>query len=230
MQNGDAPADADRLARASRTLLARYATANWWPSRSRFEVMVGAVLVQNTRWANVHRAIVALRAKGLLQPGPMTAASVRYLTEVIRPAGCQTVKAVRLSHLAHGVAEAGGMRQLGRLPTPALRGRLQGWHGVGEETADAILLFGFSRPVFIADAYARRWLARMGLFAAGSAASAYRRCRHHVEGLLRWSTADYQALHAAIVMHGQQHCATRVRCNACCSAEQCRYLKQKLTG
>lgn len=226
MRPAGAPADAERLARSSRVLLDRYPTDNWWPSRSRFEVMVGAVLVQNTRWANVRRAIAALRAKGWLQPGALAATSVAQLSEVIRPAGCQTVKAVRLAHLAGGVAQAGGMRRLARHSTHALRGLMRSWHGVGEETADAMLLYGFSRPVFIADNYARRWLARMGVFDAGSGASAYLRCRRYVEGRLQWNAADYQALHAAIVLHGQQHCARRARCEGCCLSNDCLYIKQ----
>lgn len=223
-----AAADAERLAHASRVLLDHYPTDNWWPSRSRFEVMVGAVLVQNTRWANVHRAIAALRAEGLLQPAALAAASVARLGDVIRPAGCQTVKAVRLAHLATGVTQAGGMRRLARHSTHALRGLLRSWHGIGEETADAILLYGFCRPVFIADNYARRWLARMGLFEAGAGASAYARCRRYVEARLQWSPADYQALHAAVVLHGQQHCAKRARCEGCCNASQCLHYNQSV--
>lgn len=226
MQPAGAAADAERLARASRRLLEHYPAENWWPSRSRFEVMVGAVLVQNTRWANVHRAIASLRAQRLLRPEALAAAGLSQLSEVIKPAGCQSVKAVRLAHLATGVVQAGGMRGLARQSSHALRALLRGWHGVGEETADAILLYGFSRPVFIADNYARRWLVRMGVFDAGSGVAAYARCRHYVEGHLGWNTGGYQALHAAIVLHGQQHCARQARCEGCTLNEYCDFIKQ----
>lgn len=228
MQTAGAATAAERLAQAGRLLLARYPTDNWWPSRSRFEVMVGAVLVQNTRWVNVHRAIAALRARRLLQPEALAATPVDHVGEVIRPAGCQSVKAARLAHLAAGVAQAGGLRRLARHSTHDLRALLRSWHGVGEETADAILLYGFGRPVFIADKYARRWLARMGLFDAGSGAGAYARCRRHVETNLPWSPGEFQALHAAIVLHGQQHCGPQARCQDCCVGDFCSFINNSL--
>lgn len=182
--------------------------------------MVGAVLVQNTRWANVHRAIAALRAQGWLSPEALARVGITRLAEVIRSAGCQRVKARRLHQLAVGIESNGGVTRLARLSTAALRERLLAWHGVGEETADAMLLFAFNRPVFIADGYARRWLSRMGLFESGAGSRAYERCAQFAHGRLG-TAVDYQALHAAIVLHGQAHCARHPRCENCCVAKNC---------
>lgn len=218
-----APARADRLPALCRQLMAGYQTDNWWPARTRFEVMVGAVLVQNTRWANVRPAIVNLRGAGLLGPDALAKASPQRLTGLIRSAGCQRVKAGRLRHLAQGVVRAGGMRLLARLSTRQLRGTLLRWHGIGEESADAILLYAFQRPVFIGDAYARRWLARTGLFDAGGGSGAYRRCHEFITDRLDWPADAHQSLHAAIVLHGQRVCGPRPACSVCHIRNKCIY-------
>lgn len=215
------PAELERLAAACRALIDHYPTRNWWPARSRFEVMVGAVLVQNTRWLNAARAIEALRAAALLQPAAMAEASAETLARWIRPAGCQRIKARRLLALAIGIQQSGGLRALAQLEDQALRARLLRWHGIGEETADAILLYGFKRPAFLSDGYARRWLSRMGIFEAGAGPRAYGRCRQFMAQELVLDVSDAQALHAAVVLHGQQHCGARPRCEGCCVANYC---------
>ena len=144
------------------------------------------------------------------------------LGELIRPAGCQSVKARRLKALADWVNDSGGIRRLTRMSSTQLRKDLLSVHGIGSETADAILCFGFDRPTFIADRYARRWLGRMGV-PHPDALTNYERCRQiigqHLEGL-ELNLAD---LHAAIVLHGQSVCGRTPECTACPIRSQCLY-------
>lgn len=214
---------AEALREACAGLIAHYDTVGWWPASSAFEVMVGAVLVQNTRWSNVSQAIEALRSAQRLTPQALARLSSEQLTGLISPAGCQRVKARRLLALADGVLKADGLVALAEWPTAELRAELLRWHGIGEETADAILLFAFDRPGFLGDAYGRRWLARRGLFEAGEGAGAYRRAKDFVDARLDWSAREHQALHGAIVLHAQQLCRPRPLCGDCMQRTICVY-------
>jgi endonuclease-3 related protein len=199
---------------ACRALVRHYPVRGWWPARSRFEVMVGAVLVQNTRWCNVESAVRALRAAGHLTPALFLTLKPAQLIRLIRPAGCQSVKAQRLQALAVWIKESGGLRRLAGKETATLRGDLLGVRGIGPETADAILCFAFGRQVFIADGYARRWLGRLTSLPADDL-SRYERCRTAVEGLLADPGLDFSELHAAIVLHGQSVCGREPDCGRC---------------
>lgn len=214
---------ADKLSASCRLLLLAHDTAGWWPARSRFEVIVGAVLVQNTRWVNAANAIRELRRLRLLSLSAILATSDARLQAAIRSAGCQRIKARRLRAVASGLHEAGGLAVLARWETCRLRSYLRGIHGIGEETADAILVYAFGRRAFIADAYARRWLARMGLWAAESGPAGYRRCKSMMEERLGWDSAGFRDLHAAIVLHAQHYCRLQPECGACIVREDCRY-------
>ena len=208
---------------ASRRLIGMYEVRGWWPARSCFEVMVGAVLVQNTRWPNVAAALRSLRAAGCLSPGKISTLESADLSTLIRPAGCQTVKARRLQALCDWLTHAGGLRTLARLDDDALRSALLSVHGIGYETADAILCFGFDRPRFVADKYARQWIGRMGLAVADEVAG-YERCRTYVERELRRSRIDLAHLHAAIVLHAQAVCRKQPHCSACTLRQDCAFV------
>lgn len=217
---------ASELASACGQLVREYPVAKWWPARSRFEVMVGAILVQNTRWTNVAAAIRVLRARRCMTPQAMQALHVEQLQEFIRSAGCQSIKARRLRSLALRIGQLGNLRSMATMNTDALRQALLSVHGVGAETADAILCFAFDRPVFIADQYARRWLERMG-FVSGREVKNYAQCQRRVDALLDGVRVDYRALHAGIVLHGQGVCRRSPRCAECCLKKLCQYeLKQ----
>jgi len=208
---------------ASRRLLGMYDVDGWWPARTRFEVMLGAILVQNTRWPNAAAALRALRRERRLTPASISTLESAYLSELIRPAGCQSVKASRLQALAAWVERAGGLRSLEALDTDRLRTELLAVHGIGHETADAILCFGFGRPRFVADKYARRWLDRMGLAVSPLQTRAYEPCRKFVEQRLRGTNIDLGELHAAIVLHAQSICRARPNCESCDLRRDCRF-------
>lgn len=135
---------------------------NWWPARSRFEVIVGAYLTQNTAWTNVEKALANLRAAGLLNAKGIRRASLAELERLIRPSGYFRQKAKRLKTFVDFLDRryGGSLTRLFSRPTAELREELLQLNGVGPETADSILLYAGNHPTFVVDAYTRRILAR----------------------------------------------------------------------
>jgi len=213
----------EALKSACRTLIGHYTADKWWPARSRFEVMVGAVLVQNTRWSNASLAIKRLKNARCLNPQAMDGCTLPRLESLIHSAGCQRVKSIRLASLVRWLISTGGVRRVAMIETSELRSQLMAVNGIGPETADVILCFAFARPVFIADQYARRWLLRMGLTTSDKMMT-YESCREHLE-CLNWSGEACQKLHAAIVLHGQAVCGRVPDCGQCALKGQCIYNK-----
>ncbi|MDQ3701172.1 MAG: endonuclease III domain-containing protein [Chloroflexota bacterium] len=147
-------------------LLAAYGPQGWWPgSGDPFEIVVGAVLTQSVAWANVERALTNLRAAGVLSAAGMHALPDAALAALVRPSGYYTVKARRLRAVVRMVMEefGGDLRSLLALPLPLLRGRLLGTYGIGQETADDIVVYAAGQPSFIVDAYTVRLFTRLGL-------------------------------------------------------------------
>lgn len=203
------------VAEVYRRLYTHYGPQHWWPADSPFEVMVGAVLTQNTAWSNVERAIANLRRDGLLDARAISVAEPTKVAESIRPSGYFNIKAKRLANLCRWYLEQGGVTALQRLDTPALRHALLGVNGVGYETADDILLYAFSRPVFVVDAYTRRLFSRLGLVEPDIG---YEPLRHTLEQALAGESdavSVYNEFHALIVAHAKVHCLKRARCADC---------------
>jgi endonuclease-3 related protein len=134
----------------------------WWPAQSRFEVIVGAYLTQNTAWTNVEKALANLRGAHLLNVSGIRRASTAELERLIRPAGYFRQKAQRLKIFVAFLDQqyGGSLTKLFARPTNELREELLNLHGVGPETADSILLYAGNHSVFVVDAYTRRILAR----------------------------------------------------------------------
>jgi endonuclease-3 related protein len=218
-----------RLRQICDDLITEYAASDWWPAASPFEVMIGAVLVQNTRWVNVERALARLRDHRALSPAAIAAMTPARLTDMIRSAGCQTVKSRRLIALSRWLIGAGGIMGLRSRRTERLRAELLAVHGIGPETADAILCFALRRPVFIADGYARRLFARLGVLAAGTAAD-YEDCRAVVQSVLRWPARKHQHLHGAIIRLSQTVCRRTPLCAACGLRQRCAYSRRQTSS
>jgi len=195
-----------------RRLYRNYGPQYWWPAKTPFEVMVGAVLTQNTTWANVERAIANLRRARCLSAERILAARPAELAELIRPSGYFNIKERRLRSLCEWFIDRGGFRRLRHLETRVLRDELLAVHGVGPETADDILLYAFERPVFVIDAYTRRLLARLGL-AAGD--EPYEALRLGFEAALEPDVAVYNEYHALIVRHAKESCSGARGCRHC---------------
>ncbi len=202
-----------------RDLLAHYGPRHWWPADTPFEVMVGAVLTQNTSWTNVERALDRLREVVALEPQAMARLPVDVLADALRPAGYYNVKERRLRALCQWVVDRGGMEALHGLETQALRAALLCVHGVGPETADDIVLYAFGRPVFVIDAYTRRLFARLG-YAQGE--ETYEDLRMRFERALPRDAALYNEYHALIVEHAKTTCRTKPVCDACVLQASCR--------
>ncbi len=208
------------LERVYARLFEAYGPQHWWPAGDRFEVLVGAVLTQNTSWVNVERAIAALSGASLLAPDALLEVDDTALAECIRPAGYFNVKTRRLKALAEWFVDAGGFAVLDKQSTPALREALLSVHGVGPETADDILLYAFERPVFVIDAYTRRIFAR--LVAAAEPGKDYEAWRAFFEAHLKPDTVLFNEYHALLVAHAKAHCLTRPVCAGCALADGCR--------
>lgn len=206
--------DKDRLMGIYRALLAEFGRRNWWPGETPFEVMVGAVLTQNTAWTNVEKAIANLKGEGFLDPGRLGAARRERVARLIRPSGYYNLKAKRLKALvAWYLARADGqVVSLRDAPTPALRAELLSVNGIGPETADSILLYALGRPVFVVDAYTRRAFSRHGAF---DPSARYAQIQAFFEERLPCDTALYNEFHALIVALGKTYCRPKPQCGPC---------------
>ncbi|MDR0248854.1 MAG: endonuclease [Oscillospiraceae bacterium] len=192
-------------------LLARYGRPRWWPARGPYEVIVGAVLTQNTAWGNVEKAIANF-GDGL-SPETVGAMPTEELAEVIRPAGffnqkAGYLKAVTAWYARYGFDAAAARRE----PLTRLRGELLAVRGIGPETADSILLYAFGFPVFVADAYTARLCARLPI---NVGKGGYGDVKRAFERALPQSARVYNELHALIVINGKAHCRKRPLCEGC---------------
>jgi len=196
-------------------MLARLGPQGWWPAETPFEVVIGAILTQNTNWKNVERAIANLKREGLLDPRALDAVDADRLGEIIRPAGYYRIKARRLKNLMRLLAERFDARldALFALPTADLRETVLAVAGIGPETADSILLYAAGRPVFVVDAYTARILYRHGLI---ESAATYEDLQSLFHGALAEDTGLYQEYHALLVAVGKNFCRKRApQCEEC---------------
>ena len=196
-------------------LLAAYGPQDWWPADSPFEVIVGAILTQRVSWTNVEEALAALRAAGLMDPERLAAAAPERISSLIRPCLYYNAKTRKLQAFVRFLLEHhdGSLDRLFSLPTGTLRQALLLVHGIGEETADAILLYAAGRPSFVVDAYTRRILSRLGLMPHHTA---YRAIQDRFAAALPRDAAVYGECHALLVRHGKTRCRSRgPRCDGC---------------
>lgn len=201
-------------------LLQRYGELDWWPAETAFEVMVGAILTQNTAWTNVEKAIAELKRESVLDAQAIVALKPEQLAAWIRPAGYFNVKAKRLQNFCRWYLDNGAFDGLDTRSTPQLRDDLLSVNGVGMETADDMLLYAFCRPVFVVDAYTRRIFARIGVV---DPVAAYDTIRTDFETALGEDVACYNNYHALIVEHAKQACRKTPRCVDCCVADLCAF-------
>jgi len=206
--------DRRTLLRAYRALRRAHGPRGWWPGRTRLEIILGAILTQNTAWSNVERALAAMRGAGLLRLPALRAVKEESLGKVIRSSGTFRLKARRVrAFLGLLDREFGG--SLGRMSgteTALLRDRLLTVSGIGPETADSILLYAFGRPIFVVDAYTTRILARHGL--AGER-TRYDEIQRFFMDRLPADPELFNDYHAQLVKVGQEYCRRRPDCERC---------------
>lgn len=206
------------LPRVFNTLAGHYGAQDWWPAKTRFEVLVGAILTQNTAWRNVEKAIDNLRRAGCLSAHAIERVELGALRALIRPSGCFNQKATRLKRFCAWYIERGELAGLSKRSSAKLRSALLEVSGIGPETADAMLLYAFDRAVFIADAYASRILSRLGLCAAGLR---YDELNRAVTNGFHGSVGVWQEFHALLVAHAKHACKKRPDCAKCCLRHGC---------
>jgi len=195
-------------------LWAAYGPQHWWPGDGPFEVIVGAVLVQNTSWKNVERAIQNLRDAGLMEPRRLACIPLPELEEYIRPAGYYRIKARRLRNLLEMIVRryGGSLERMFSRPMDVLREELLEVRGIGPETADSILLYAGQMPTFVVDAYTHRVLSRHGWIGFDAD---YYQIKEYFEGQLEPDVQLFNEYHALLVRVGHLHCRRRPKCSGC---------------
>lgn len=208
------PATRRSLLLVYRRLLARSGHAGWWPGESPFEVCVGAILVQNTSWSNVEKALEGLRSRGLLDFGALDGLSAARLAPLIRPSGTFRVKARRLRAFLDllGTRYGGRVEAMRREKPQMLRQALLGVPGIGRETADSIGLYAAGLPLFVVDAYTRRVFARLGLV---SGDEPYDELQRFFASRLGADAALFNDFHAQVVRLAKDVCRNRPLCSTC---------------
>ena len=211
-----------QLRRAYELMRARFGHRHWWPAETPFEVILGAYLTQNTSWRAVERSLANLRAAGALSLAGIRALSLDELQALIRPSGFATRKAPAIKAFVAMVdAEfSGSLHQVSATPLDALRTRLLALPGVGPETADAILLYAFARPVPVADEYLRRIAERHALLDPPPGPRRYESLVQLTRAAFARDPAPSHAqlfneFHALVVAVGKAHCGRTADCAHC---------------
>ena len=202
-------------------LLKHFGRQHWWPADTPFEVIVGAVLTQQTSWKNVEKAINNLKENGLLNISSLTRVNLRRLEMVIRSAGYFHQKAERLRGICRYIYKNYGedLNKLFSKPIPNLREELLSLKGLGPETADSIILYAANKPIFVIDAYTKRMAHRLGM----TDLDKYEDLRRYFEKHLPNDLELYQEFHALIVELGKNYCKTKPDCSPCPLRKKCEF-------
>ncbi len=196
-------------------LYTTFGPQSWWPGETPLEVIIGAVLVQNTSWRNVSGVIEALKKEHLLSIEKLESLPTEELEARLRPVGYFRIKAKRLRHVLEYLREScnGDLETLFRRPVEALRNELLAVHGIGPETADSILLYAGNLPVFVVDAYTCRIALRHGWIAPNDD---YHAVQKRFLATLPEDRQLYNEFHALMVRLGKDYCKrSKPRCDAC---------------
>jgi len=204
----------DILIKIYRTLYQTYGPRHWWPGETSFEVMVGAILTQNTSWRNVEKAIQRLKGKGVLNPEGIHHLKRSELARLIKSSGYYRIKTDRLKSFIDFLFEEydGNIKKIGRERLGELREKLLGVKGIGPETADSILLYGLKKPIFVVDAYTRRILSRHGII---SEKASYEEVQKLFMDYLPRDEKLFNEYHALFVYLGKTVCKKIPRCDIC---------------
>ncbi len=199
-----------------------YGPQHWWPAEESFEIIVGAILTQSAAWSNVEKAIGNLKSHGALSPAALRRLSRSELASLIYPSGYYNAKTLKLKSFAEWLGECYNdkLHELFDCDIPHLRQQLLTIHGIGEETADSIILYAAAKPVFVIDAYTRRIISRMGLVPGENSYAAYQAV--FMDNLPR-DVVLYNEYHALLVCLGKNVCRSRPLCPQCCLNDICQY-------
>ncbi len=206
-------------------LIDHYGPQHWWPAEEPFEVMVGAILTQSAAWLNVEKAIANLKAARALSPQELRRLSLSEIATLIRPCIYYNVKARKLKSLAHWLGEHydDNLNKLFANNIEHLRQQLLSIWGIGQETADSIILYAANKPIFVIDAYTRRIINRIGLAPDSNSYTA------HQELFMNNLPADvelFNEYHALLVCLGKNVCRNRPFCWQCCLQNICHFSRK----
>ncbi len=195
-------------------MLRAYGPRHWWPGDGPAEIVIGAILTQNTSWKNVEKAIARLKAANMIDWKALDEVDAIRLAEMIRSAGYHNLKAKRLKNFARWLRERfeGRLDRMSRYPLDELREALLSVNGIGPETADSILLYALEKPTFVVDAYTGRITRRHGLI---DNKHTYASLKAVYESRLPRSVSLFNEYHALLVEVGKRHCGPTAKCDGC---------------
>jgi endonuclease-3 related protein len=192
----------------------RFGKQHWWPGDSRFEIILGAILTQNTNWTNVEKAITNVKDADALCPEKLYRMDTETLAQLIKPAGYFNLKAGRLKNFLQWLFENydGQVDALENLSAWDIREQLLGIKGIGPETADSIALYAYDKPVFVVDTYTCRIMVRHGLI---EPEAGYEQVREFMEASLPGEIELFNEYHALLVQVGKEFCRPKPKCDGC---------------
>jgi len=205
-----------------RRLLAHLGPQHWWPAGEPFEVIVGAILTQSAAWGNVEKAIANLRVAGALSPRALRQLPLSELATLVHPCGYYNAKALKLKSFVYWLGNHydDDLDKLFANNTGALRQQLLSIHGIGQETADSIILYAANKPIFVIDAYTRRIINRIGLTPDRNSYAAYQTLfMDHLPP----DAELFNEYHALLVCLGKNVCRSRPLCQQCCLNNICHF-------
>ena len=207
-------------------LLKTFGRQHWWPADTPFEVMIGAILTQQTAWTNVEKVISNLKKAGKLSPRAILWTSDSQLHKLVRSSGYYKQKAKKLKIFCKFLTDefGGSIKRMKLMPLRALRSKLLNLWGMGRETADSILLYALDKPIFVVDAYTVRIGERAGLFKSDG----YEHVREYFESNLQRSVPLFKEYHALLVELGKNCCKTRPVCGSCPIKRLCKFGKKRI--
>jgi endonuclease-3 related protein len=195
-------------------LFRSFGKQHWWPGDTDFEIIVGAILTQNTNWGNVEKAIKNLKEAKVFTPRKLYKIDIQELAELIRPSGYFNVKAKRLKHFIEWLflKYNGSLPKMFKQDYDKLREELLSINGIGRETADSILLYAAQKPTFVIDAYTKRVLVRHELIPEDYE---YEEIKAFFEENLPEDVSLYNEYHALLVRVGKYYCKPKEQCEEC---------------
>ena len=214
------------LAELYKKLRDNFGYLNWWPGDTKVEIVVGAILTQNTAWKNVEKAIKNLKERKMLSLERLASAKLNELEEAIRPSGFYKQKAKRLSDLFKYIkANYSTLERFFDKDKNELRNELLNLNGIGNETADSIILYAAEKPTFVIDAYTKRIMHRVyGI----DEEIEYNKLKEYFESRLRPDLELYKDFHAQFVELGKRFCKKKPLCKECPLNDYCRYASKKI--
>jgi endonuclease-3 related protein len=201
-------------------LMARYGPQHWWPAQEPFEIIVGAILTQSASWLNVEKAIASLRASKALSPEALRRLPLSEVASLVHPCGYYNAKALKLKSFVQWLGQHydDNLDRLFANNIGQLRQQLLSIHGIGQETADSIILYAANKPIFVIDAYTRRIINRIGLAPNSNSYAAYQALFMHN---LPVDASLFNEYHALLVCLAKNVCRKHPLCQQCCLNNIC---------